>query len=209
MKYNQSRPEFELVSPCPLPTRITITPRAPHFVLIYSFNVVNSVITLLFIHYNTPTNNDVWILYNLKKWWPSLFLFLSLPCGYQCRFKRYIAKQTNSKTEETVPLWRQPAFPTTYLLSFLFFSMWQATNHVIRSSFFALIFSFFKDYNKNVRDLTFLSFLHFLSSSKVILLLPLLTWHLVCFLFFSFRCSKLRISGFGLSFFNFFFLYRL
>ena len=29
MKCNQSRSEFELVSPCPFPTRITITPRAP------------------------------------------------------------------------------------------------------------------------------------------------------------------------------------
>ena len=30
--------------------------------------------------------------------------FLSLPCCCQCRFKRYIAKQTNSKTVETIPL---------------------------------------------------------------------------------------------------------
>ena len=29
MKCNQSRPGFELVSPCPFPTTITITPRAP------------------------------------------------------------------------------------------------------------------------------------------------------------------------------------
>ena len=29
MKYNQSRPGFELVSPCSFPTTITITPRAP------------------------------------------------------------------------------------------------------------------------------------------------------------------------------------
>ena len=29
MKCNQSRPRFELVSPCPFPTTITITPRAP------------------------------------------------------------------------------------------------------------------------------------------------------------------------------------
>ena len=29
MKCNQSRPEFELVSPCSFPTTITITPRAP------------------------------------------------------------------------------------------------------------------------------------------------------------------------------------
>ena len=30
MKCNQSRPGFELVSPCPFPTTITTTPRAPH-----------------------------------------------------------------------------------------------------------------------------------------------------------------------------------
>ena len=29
MKCNQPRPGFELVSPCPFPTTITITPRAP------------------------------------------------------------------------------------------------------------------------------------------------------------------------------------
>ena len=29
MKCNQSRPRFELESPCPCPTTITITPRAP------------------------------------------------------------------------------------------------------------------------------------------------------------------------------------
>ena len=29
MKCNQSRPGFELVLPCPFPTTITITPRAP------------------------------------------------------------------------------------------------------------------------------------------------------------------------------------
>ena len=36
MKCNQSRPGFELVSPCPFPTTITITPRTPH--IIYSHN---------------------------------------------------------------------------------------------------------------------------------------------------------------------------
>ena len=32
MKCNQSRPGIELVSPCPFPTTITITPRAPPFI---------------------------------------------------------------------------------------------------------------------------------------------------------------------------------
>ena len=34
----------------------------------------------------------------------TFFLFLSLPCCYQCRFKIYIGQQTITKTEETVPL---------------------------------------------------------------------------------------------------------
>ena len=34
VKCNHSRPGFELVSPCPFPTTITITPRAPPFDII-------------------------------------------------------------------------------------------------------------------------------------------------------------------------------
>ena len=89
-------------------------------------------------------------------------LFLSLPCCCQCRFKRYIPKQTNSKTEETVPFWRQPAFPTTCLLSFLFsFDVASHKSHdLFFLSFFFTLTSFSsKITTKNVRDLTFLSFL--------------------------------------------------
>ena len=35
MKCNQSRPGFELVSPCPFPTTIIITPRAPPTIILY------------------------------------------------------------------------------------------------------------------------------------------------------------------------------
>ena len=35
MKCNQPRQGFELVSPCPFPTTITITPRAPPYIYIY------------------------------------------------------------------------------------------------------------------------------------------------------------------------------
>ena len=35
MKCNQSRLGFELVLPCPFPTTITITPRAPPYITIY------------------------------------------------------------------------------------------------------------------------------------------------------------------------------
>ena len=41
MKCNQSRPGFELVSPCPFPTTITITPRAPPKISIYDQQSVN------------------------------------------------------------------------------------------------------------------------------------------------------------------------
>ena len=69
-------------------------------------------------------------------------LFLSLPCCCQCRFKRYRAKQTNSKTEETIPLWRQPAFLTTCLLSFpFFFDMASHKSKFVLSLFFTWIFS--------------------------------------------------------------------
>ena len=113
-------------------------------------------------HYTTgikPINNDCWILYNLKK--GRLFHFLSLPCCCQCRFKIYIAKQTNSNTEETAPLWHQHNFSTTCQLSFLSLSMWQAKNHMIHFSFFiffTLIFLSLKIISKNFRDLTFRSF---------------------------------------------------
>ena len=36
VKCNQSRPGFELVSPCPFPTTITITPQAPQFEPFYA-----------------------------------------------------------------------------------------------------------------------------------------------------------------------------
>ena len=36
MKCNQSRPGFELVSPCPFPTTISITPRVPPFICLYA-----------------------------------------------------------------------------------------------------------------------------------------------------------------------------
>ena len=82
-------------------------------------------------------------LWVVNKWRLSLTfsLYLSLPCCCQCKFKRYIAKQTNSKTEETIPLWCQPAFLTTCRLFFVSLSMWQATNHMIRSFF---LFHFLK-----------------------------------------------------------------
>ena len=39
MKCNQSGPGFELVSPCPYPATITITPRAPHIIPCRGFSV--------------------------------------------------------------------------------------------------------------------------------------------------------------------------
>ena len=88
--------------------------------------------------------------------------FPCLPCCCQCRFKRYIAKQKNSKTEEIVPLWRQSAFPTTCLLSFPFSfdeASHKSQDSYFLSFFFTLIFSFFKDYKKRPRShLPFLLF---------------------------------------------------
>ena len=98
----------------------------------------------------------------------TLSLFLSLPCCCQCRFKRYIAKQTNAKTEETIPLWCQPGFLTNCLLFFLSLSMWQATNHEFFLSFSLYFLLSQKITAKNVGDLTFHSF--FLSSFYFFLL---------------------------------------
>ena len=42
MKYNQSHPGFELVSPCPYPAMITITPRAPPR---FSLKMLNNLLT--------------------------------------------------------------------------------------------------------------------------------------------------------------------
>ena len=76
----------------------------------------------------------------------SLSLSLSRCC--QCRFKRYIAKQTNSKTEETVPLQQLVCF------LFLSLSMWQAINHMVSLFFFTLINFSFKDYNKKTSEIS-------------------------------------------------------
>ena len=52
MKCNQSRPGFELVSPCPFSTTITITPRAPP----HQFNL-----TLVFcLHLVITLSSSVW-----------------------------------------------------------------------------------------------------------------------------------------------------
>ena len=53
MKYSQSRPGFELVSPCPFPTTITITPQAPPLVINHLVTVprtpVSAGITITFM----------------------------------------------------------------------------------------------------------------------------------------------------------------
>ena len=118
-------------------------------------------------HKNTSVNNDSWILYNLNKWRLTFSCFLSFLCCCQCRFKRYIAKQMNSKTEETVPLWCQPAFLTTCLLSLPF--SFNVASHKSHDSFFLsffFTFPFFKDYKKmsELSSSFFLSFSNFVLS---------------------------------------------
>ena len=139
----------------------------------------------------------------------SFSLFLSLPCCCQCRFKRYIAKQMNSKTLDIIPLWRHPAFPITYLLSFPFSFDVAATNHMIRSFFFftlqktaeipLFVFFYFSLFLPFFLFF-FFSFLFF--NSQIYLLWRLLTRQLVSFLSYLFQCSKLQITGVFLSFFE-------
>ena len=50
MKCNQSRPRFELVSPCPFPTTITTTPRAPPY--------NNNKVQIDYVFLNKKLNNS-------------------------------------------------------------------------------------------------------------------------------------------------------
>ena len=68
----------------------------------------------------------------------SLSLSLSLPCCCQYRFKRYIAKQTNSKTEEPFSFHVSLLSRQIFCFLFVFLSMLQATKYKIRSFLFAL-----------------------------------------------------------------------
>ena len=102
-------------------------PVLEHFFIHWTFQIIYIYIILL-IHYISlytrihPSIMTFEFYIILKNGDDLTFsLFLSLSCCCQYRFKRYIAKQTNLKTEETVPLWHQLAFPTTCLLSFPFF----------------------------------------------------------------------------------------
>ena len=65
MKCNQSRPGFEVVSPCPFPTTITIIPRAPHWreKLIHAFlKGINPKVNVIVQRYlsTVPPIGRVW-----------------------------------------------------------------------------------------------------------------------------------------------------
>ena len=87
-------------------------------------------------------------------------VYLSPPCCCQYRFKRYIAKQMNAKTDETIVM--SASFPNnlSVFFPFLFRCGKQQITCFFHSFFLSLIF-FFKDYNKNVRYLTIRSFFLF------------------------------------------------
>ena len=63
MKCNQSRPRFELVSPCPFPTPITIIPRAIIILLTVTQTVISSISVLLH-HTNLSLISNVTMKYN-------------------------------------------------------------------------------------------------------------------------------------------------
>ena len=58
VKCNQSRPGFELVSPCPFSTTITITPQAPtlmpFYCKIFILRICNSLLRIIIISYLKP-----------------------------------------------------------------------------------------------------------------------------------------------------------
>ena len=130
--------------------------------------------------------------------------FLSPLCWCHCRFKRYIAKETNSKSEETGPLWRQPAFPITCLLSFSF--SFDVASHKLHDSFFfyfflsvflSLIFSFFENYNRKRQRSHLLFFLSLFSSFFYFVL----SFSFSFFLSLKITTKTSKISPFFLSFF--------
>ena len=85
----------------------------------------------------------------VDKWRLFHFLFFSLPCCRQCRFKRYLAEELKNWRNRSVVM--SACFPPTPCLFSFPFS--QATNHMILSFFLSL-----KTTTKKVRDLTLRSF---------------------------------------------------
>ena len=69
MKCNQSRPGFELVSPCPFPTTIAITPRAPSAI---------AKITPLLSFYNDGVGNHRRLIWNETKKPKHAFIFITI-----------------------------------------------------------------------------------------------------------------------------------
>ena len=98
MKCNQSRPVFELVSPCPFPKTITITPRAPPHSYLYIINLFVLKCNLVKILHLLLLNLYVLSFYTYSgllyrffgpciRW--SLLKFLIY---YSASFREYIAK---------------------------------------------------------------------------------------------------------------------
>ena len=72
MKYNRSRPGFELVSPCPFPTTITITPRA-------SVPIIISQSPFLFLSLSLSIYIYIYIyIYHHEHYYVMLWAWISL-----------------------------------------------------------------------------------------------------------------------------------
>ena len=70
MKCNQSRPGFELVSPCPFPTTITITPQAPppttnYHIVAFSLDTWMLLASNTFLTHKNSANNSIFIILHL------------------------------------------------------------------------------------------------------------------------------------------------
>ena len=91
MKCNQSRPGFELVSPCPFPITITITPRvlprAP-YIYIYIYMICKQILLITFL------NEPKLILLHALKW---LQVFLCIT-NNSIKHQSFVYTQLNVQT---------------------------------------------------------------------------------------------------------------
>ena len=110
MKCNQSRPGFELVSPCSFPTTITITPRAP--LCICYIVLAQTIVRHPSSRFASPQFSHLVTLYRSFVS-PSLFLFIIF-CFHLPFFSTWI----KNDNETTVSWAHLPLFLLDFFSSF-------------------------------------------------------------------------------------------
>ena len=102
MKCNQSRPGFELVSPCPFPKTITTTPRAPRFmqdgrktvwsILYVSFALFSSLKQNFIAYRSSKVSSHPDCIFEIHQLWQSGFSRMYSNCCCSCSFEAEIIK---------------------------------------------------------------------------------------------------------------------